>query len=115
MAGSALGGLLIAGLLIAWGLGRLVKPLADLDSDIAALRPDRGGQRVDVGPRASSALVVISDAVNDSLARNDLFVERERAFFARNRHESPPPVTASAGAIQLALVPPGHTPPRGVF
>src|SRR5690606_230003 len=44
MAGSALGGLLIAGLLIAWGLGRLVKPLADLARDIAVLRPDRGGQ-----------------------------------------------------------------------
>src|SRR3546814_21015695 len=52
LAGSALGGLLIAGLLIAWGLGRLVKPMADLARDIAALRPDRGGQRVEIG-RAS--------------------------------------------------------------
>ena len=107
MAGSALGGLLIAGLLIAWGLGRLVKPLADLARDIAALRPDRGGQRVAVGRRASSELVVISDAVNDYLARNERFVERERAFIDSSSHELRTPVAVIAGASELALGQPG--------
>lgn len=107
MAGSALGGLLIAGLLVAWGLGRLVKPLADLARDIAALRPDRGGQRVAVGRRASSELVVISDAVNDYLARNERFVERERAFIDSSSHELRTPVAVIAGASELALDQPG--------
>jgi len=107
MAASALGGLLIAGFLVAWGLGRLVKPLADLARDIAGLRPDRGGQRVAVGRRASSELVVISDAVNDYLARNERFVERERAFIDSSSHELRTPVAVIAGASELALDQPG--------
>ncbi|MDN5781812.1 MAG: HAMP domain-containing histidine kinase [Luteimonas sp.] len=103
MVGSALGGLALSGLLIAWGLGRLVKPLADLARDIAALRPDRGGQRVAVGRRASSELVVISDAVNDYLARNERFVERERAFIDSSSHELRTPIAVIAGASELAL------------
>jgi signal transduction histidine kinase len=107
MVGSALGGLALSGLLIAWGLRRLVKPLADLARDIAALRPDRGGQRVSVGRRASSELVVISDAVNDYLARNERFVERERAFIDSSSHELRTPVAVIAGASELALGQPG--------
>ena len=107
MAGSALGGLLVAGLLVAWGLGRLVKPLADLARDIGSLRPDRGGQRVAVGRRASLELVVISDAVNDYLARNERFVERERAFIDSSSHELRTPVAVIAGASELALGQPG--------
>jgi signal transduction histidine kinase len=107
MVGSALGGLALSGLLIAWGLRRLVKPLADLARDIAALRPDRGGQRVSVGRRASSELVVISDAVNDYLARNERFVERERAFVDSSSHELRTPVAVIAGASELALGQPG--------
>lgn len=107
MAGSALGGLMLAGLLVAWGLGRLVKPLADLAGDIAALRPDRGGQQVRVGRHASSELVVISDAINDYLARNERFVERERAFIDSSSHELRTPVAVIAGASELALGQPG--------
>ena len=103
MAGSALGGLLLAGLVIAWGLGRLVKPLADLAGDIAALRPDRGGQRVHVGRHASSELVVISDAINDYLERHERFIERERAFIDSSSHELRTPVAVIAGASELAL------------
>ncbi len=103
MAGSALGGLALSGLLIAWGLRRLVKPLSDLARDIAALRPDRGGQRVSVGRRASAELVVISDAVNDYLARNERFVERERAFIDSTSHELRTPIAVIAGASELAL------------
>lgn len=107
MAGSALGGLALAGLLIAWGLRRMVKPLADLARDIAALRPDRGGERVEVGRGASAELVVISDAVNDYLARNERFVERERAFIDSTSHELRTPIAVIAGASELALGQPG--------
>ena len=103
MVGSAFGGLALSGLLIAWGLRRLVKPLADLAADIAALCPDRAGQRVAVGKRASSELVVISDAVNDYLARNERFVERERAFIDSSSHELRTPIAVIAGATELAL------------
>jgi signal transduction histidine kinase len=107
MVGSALGGLALSGLLIAWGLGRLVKPLADMANDIATLQPDHSGQRVLVGRRASSELVVISDAVNDYLARNERFVERERAFIDSSSHELRTPVAVIAGASELALAQPG--------
>lgn len=103
MAGSALGGLALSGLLIAWGLRRLVKPLSDLAGDIAALQPDRGGQRVRVGRRTSAELVVISDAINDYLARNERFVERERAFIDSTSHELRTPIAVIAGASELAL------------
>ena len=103
MAGSALGGLALSGLLIAWGLRRLVKPLADMADDIAALQPDRSGQRVVVGRKASSELVVISEAVNDYLARNERFVDRERAFIDSSSHELRTPLAVIAGASELAL------------
>jgi signal transduction histidine kinase len=112
MIGSALGGLAVAGVLIAWGLRRMVKPLADLARDIAALRPDRGGERVSVGRRASAELVVISDAVNGYLARNERFVERERAFIDSSSHELRTPIAVIAGASELALAQPGT--PDGV-
>lgn len=105
MIGSALGGLLVAGLLIAFGLRRLVKPLADMADDIGKLRPDRPGQRIAVGGHASSELVVISGALNDYLARNERFVERERAFIDSASHELRTPVAVIAGASELAL---GH-------
>lgn len=107
MVGSALGGLALSGLLIAWGLRRLVKPLADLAGDIAALRPDRAGERVAVGKRASSELVVISEAVNGYLLRNERFVERERAFIDSSSHELRTPIAVIAGATELALGQPG--------
>lgn len=105
MIGSALGGLLIAGLLIAFGLRRLVKPLADMADDIGKLQPDSPGQRIAVGSNASSELVVISGAVNDYLARNERFVEREHAFIDSASHELRTPVAVIAGASELAL---GH-------
>ena len=107
MIGSALGGLALSALLIAWGLRRMVKPLADMANDIAGLQPDQGGQRVVVGRSASSELVVISEAVNDYLARNERFVERERAFIDSSSHELRTPVAVIAGASELALGQPG--------
>src|SRR3546814_3398145 len=55
----------------------------------------------------SSELVVISDAVNDYLARNERFVERERAFIDSSSHELRTPVAVIAGASELALDQPG--------
>ena len=103
MIGSALGGLALSGLLVAWGLGRLVKPLADMADDISQLQPDREGQRIVIGRKASSELVVISDALNDYLARNARFVERERGFIDSTSHELRTPIAVIAGASELAL------------
>jgi len=103
MIGSALGGLLVVGVFVAWGLRRLAKPLARLAGDIAALQPDVPTQRVEPGRRASSELVVIADAVNGYIARNAAFVERERAFIDSASHELRTPVAVIAGASEIAL------------
>jgi len=94
---------LLLGALVAWGLGRVVQPLTDMAQRIGSLRPDRPGQRIDVHPRASAEQVVIADALNDYLLRNDLFVERERAFIDSTSHELRTPVAVIGGAAELAL------------
>ncbi|WP_369976378.1 sensor histidine kinase [Xanthomonas bundabergensis] len=94
---------LLLGALVAWGLGRVVQPLTDMAQRIGSLRPDRPGQRIDVHPRASAEQVVIADALNDYLLRNDLFVERERAFIDSASHELRTPVAVIGGAAELAL------------
>ena len=93
----------LLGMLIAWGVSRLVRPLSDMALHIGALRPDRGGQRIEVSPAASAELVVISAALNDYLQRNERFVQRERAFLDTASHELRTPIAVIAGATELAL------------
>lgn len=98
---------LILGAVFAWGLGRAVKPLSDLSGGIKALQPDRKGQALALDTHASSELVVIADALNDYLRRNERFVERERAFIDSASHELRTPIAVIAGAAELALEQPG--------
>ncbi len=97
--------IVLLGLLVAWGLGRVVKPLSDMAQRIHDLRPDKPGQHIDLAPGASAEQVVIAEALNDYLARNDLFVERERAFIDSASHELRTPIAVISGAAELAL---GH-------
>ena len=101
----------LLGIAIAWGVGRLVNPLSDMARDIGALRTDRAGQRIQVSRQASAELFVIAAAINDYLQRNDRFVQRERAFVDTASHELRTPVAVIAGAAELALdapdLPPG--------
>lgn len=97
----------IFGALMAWGLGRAVRPLSTMARDIAALRPDVAGARIQVGEDASEELHVIGQAFNDYLERNAHFVERERAFIDSASHELRTPVAVIAGANELALEQPG--------
>ncbi|MEI2431983.1 HAMP domain-containing sensor histidine kinase [Lysobacter yananisis] len=103
IAGSAVTTLLLLGVVIGWGVRRLVRPLTNMAQRIGGLRPDRSGQRVEVPESASSELVVIADAVNDYLQRNDRFVERERAFIDSASHELRTPISVIAGAAEIAL------------
>ena len=98
---------LLLGLLIAWGVGRVVRPLTDLATGIGRLQPDSPAQRVSIPGDASSELVVIADALNDYLRRNERFVERERAFIDTTSHELRTPIAVIAGAGELALDQPG--------
>ena len=101
-------GMIVAlALLVMWGLGRLIEPLAAMARQIAGLQPDRVGQRVSVDARASAEMVVIADAFNDYLKRNESFVEREHAFIATSSHELRTPIAVIAGAAELALEQPG--------
>lgn len=103
MLGSTITMILLLGLVIGWGVSRLVRPLSTLATRIECLQPDRSGQRVDVPDEASSELVVIADALNDYLERNDHFVERERTFIDTTSHELRTPIAIIAGASAIAL------------
>ncbi|KAF1709247.1 two-component sensor histidine kinase [Pseudoxanthomonas kalamensis DSM 18571] len=94
---------LVLAALVAWGLRRMLRPLSDLASDIATLKPDRHGQRIEVAPTAGSELHVIAGALNDYLRRHELFVERERVFIDTASHELRTPIAVIAGATELAL------------
>lgn len=101
--GSAITMALVMGLVIAWVVSRLARPLSTLAARIARLQPDRSGQRIAVPDAATSELVVIADALNDYLERNDRFVERERAFIDTTSHELRTPIAIIAGASAIAL------------
>lgn len=110
VAGSAITLIALLGIGIAWGVNRLLRPLSNLARRIGGLRPDRAGQQVDVPEAASAELVVIAEALNDYLQRNQRFVERERAFVDTASHELRTPIAVIAGATELALAQPGVPP-----
>lgn len=93
----------LLGLATAWGVGRLLGPLTQMAERIAALRPDRHGQRIAVPGSASTELAVIATALNGYLERQEHFVERERAFIDSASHELRTPMAVIAGAAELAL------------
>ncbi len=99
--------IIVTVLMASFGVGRLVRPLRSLAQRIDGLKPGVPGQRVQVDPRGSSELYVIADAVNDYLARNEQFVERERVFVSTASHELRTPIAVITGAAELALEQPG--------
>jgi signal transduction histidine kinase len=101
--GSAVTMVVLLGIAIAWSVNRLVRPLSNVAHDIARLQPDQPGQRIVVPDSASAELVVIADALNDYLQRNDRFVERERTFIDSASHELRTPIAVIAGASEIAL------------
>lgn len=104
---SALALVALLAVALAWAVERLARPLDALAGAIGGLEPDRSGQRVEVPPSASAELVVIADAVNGYLGRNERFVERERAFIDSTSHELRTPIAVISGATELALETPG--------
>lgn len=101
-----IGVILALALLVMWGLGRVIQPLATMARQIAGLQPEKTGQRVLADARASTEMVVIADAFNDYLRRNESFVQREHAFIATSSHELRTPIAVIAGAAELALAHP---------
>ena len=95
--------ILILGLAVMWRLGLVIKPLAMLARQVEALKPAEPHQQVVLEADASAELVVIADAFNDYLRRNERFVEREHAFIASASHELRTPVAVIAGAAELVL------------
>ena len=92
----------VLGVLIGWGVDRLTRPLRTLAYDIAHLQPDRAGGRVGIEADATTELAVIADAINDYIARNERYVERERAFVDTVSHELRTPIAVISGAAELA-------------
>jgi signal transduction histidine kinase len=86
-----------------FGAGVLLKPLTSIARSISTLRPNHGGQRVELEANAPEEAVVIANALNDYLVRIDQFVERERAFLNMASHELRTPIAVIAGAAEVAL------------
>ncbi|MET0290228.1 MAG: HAMP domain-containing sensor histidine kinase [Pseudoxanthomonas sp.] len=103
MLGSNVLAIVLLSLLVAWGMGRVIRPLTEMAERIRRLRPDRPGQSLHLDPRASAEQVVIAEALNDYLARNDRFVERERAFVNSVSHELRTPIAIIGGAAEVGL------------
>ena len=95
--------ILILGAVVMWRLGRVIQPLAALAAQVGRLSPETPDQQVVVDPDASAEMVVIADAFNDYLQRNQNFVQREHAFIASSSHELRTPIAVIAGAAELAL------------
>jgi len=98
---------LVTVLMATVGMRRVVRPLSQLARHIDALQPELSGQRIAVDNRGSSELHTIANALNDYLARNERFVERERVFISTASHELRTPVAVITGAAELALEQPG--------
>ena len=95
--------ILILGLVVMWRLGLVIQPLAMLARQVEELKPAEADQKVVLDADASTELVVIADAFNDYLRRNQSFVEREHAFIAISSHELRTPIAVIAGASELVL------------
>src|SRR3546814_363460 len=100
---SAVALIALLGAALAWGTDRLVRPLTSLAARISRLRPDQPGQRLEIPSKAHTELVIIAEALNDYLRRNDSFVERERAFVDTASHELRTPIAVISGASEIAL------------
>ena len=103
VAGGTVAVVLLLGLLVVWGLNRVIEPLTSLSRQVTELRPEIPGQRVAVPDGASAEVAVIADAFSGYLQRNQQFVEREQAFIGTASHELRTPVAVIAGAAELAL------------
>jgi len=100
---STLGLIGILSLLAFLGVNRLTEPLRKVALRINALRPQRATDRIAMPQGASAEVVVIVEATNDFLGRNEQFVDRERAFVDTASHELRTPVAVISGAAQNAL------------
>jgi signal transduction histidine kinase len=100
---ATLGVIGVLSLLAIWGVNRLVGPFRALAARIGALSPQHVEERVPSPSGASKEVMIIVDAMNDFLRRNEEFVERERAFIDTASHELRTPVSVISGAAQNAL------------
>ncbi|WP_421569691.1 sensor histidine kinase [Stenotrophomonas sp. PD6] len=105
MLGSNVLAIVLLGLLVGWGLGRVLRPLTALSNRIRKLTPEQPGQQIEIDPQASSEQAVITESLNDYIRRNEEFVEREKQFINSVSHELRTPVAVIAGAADLASTP----------
>jgi signal transduction histidine kinase len=99
---SALGSVLLLGLLAAWGATRLTRPLTTLADEIRSLRPESARRRVAVPEGSTAELIVIAEAINGYNERIESYIERESEFIHMASHELRTPLSVISGAVNLA-------------
>lgn len=94
------------------GLGRGLKPLDKLSTEVRSIRPENLHQRLETG-RLPAELVPVAASLNDWLARLEASFDRERRFSSHAAHELRTPLAEIKSMAELgAMWPEEATPER---
>lgn len=91
-----------------WAVGRTLRPVREITSTLAEITATDLHRRV---PAASTgdAIGTLADTVNDTLARLETAVERQRRFIADASHELRGPLAALRGDLEVSISHPERT------
>jgi len=93
-----------------YSVNRLLHPLTRIADEIATLRPDGEGRKIQVGDKDSHETFIVAAAINSFTDRIREHVERERNFINMASHELRTPIAVMSGVTEVILEHPDTTP-----